>query len=129
MKWRPFDRADKHVFGNLDSDTSGALICISSVIFISAVPVGPGIKSQSASAVDQASWRFPHVVQLAFSTRVERKFTSANWCQVSLHCQLRITTTITCGIQVVLSVERHMEWSDTGPFLQRHTVAYCCIPQ
>ena len=40
-------------------------------------------------ALARASWR---VARLALSTRGERKFAGANWCQVSLHCQLRITT-------------------------------------
>ena len=71
-------------------------------------------------ALARASWRFPRVAWLALSTRGERKFAGANWCQVTLHCQLRITETITHGIQAVLSEEwqyiYRVEWSDTGPF-------------
>ena len=59
------------------------------------------------------------MAQLALSTHGERKFAGANWCQVSLHCQLRITATITRGIQAVLSVERqYTAWNGVipGPF-------------
>ena len=50
----------------------------------------------------RASWRFPHMAQL---THGDRKFAGTNRCQVSLHCQVKITATIARGIQVVLSVE------------------------
>ena len=45
------------------------------------------------------------MARLALSTRGKRKFACANWCQDSLHCQLRITATITRGIQAVLCGE------------------------
>ena len=67
----------------------------------------------------RASWRFRRMAWLALYTRGERKFAGTNWCQVSLHCQLRITTTITRGIQAVLSVERqYTAWNGVilGPF-------------
>ena len=79
-------------------------------------------------ALAGASWRFPSVVRLALFSCGEPKCAGANWCQVSLHCQLRITATITPdGIQCRMPVYR-MEWSDTVPFLPRYTVAYLCIP-
>ena len=56
---------------------------------------------------------------LAFFMRGEHKFAGTNWCQVSLHCQLRIATTITRGIQAVVSVERqYTVWYGVipGPF-------------
>ena len=56
-------------------------------------------------------WHFSRMVNVS---------AGENWCQVSLHCQVRITATITRGIQAVLSVTGtavyHVEWSDTGPF-------------
>ena len=60
----------------------------------------------------------------------ERKFPCANWCQVSLHCQLRITATIVHGIQGVLSVEQqYTVWNGVipGPFyrgIPSHTIVY-----
>ena len=64
----------------------------------------------------RASWRYLRAARLALSTR---EFAGANWCQVSLHCQLRITATITRGIQAVLSVEgQYTAWNGVipGPF-------------
>ena len=50
-----------------------------------------------------------------------------------LHYQLRITVTITCGIQAVecgTAVYMYsVGWRDTRPFLPRHTIAYRCIPR
>ena len=59
------------------------------------------------------------MARLALSTRGERKFAGASWCQVSLHCQLRITATITRDIQAVLCGERqYAVWNGviSGPF-------------
>ena len=87
--------------------------------------VGSGINACSPRAQVQlialarASWRFPRVAWLALFTLGERKFAGANWCQISLHCQFRITATITRGIQAVLSVERqYTAWNGVipGPF-------------
>ena len=66
------------------------------------------------------------MARLALFTCGERKFAGAKWCQVSLHCQLRITATITCGIQAVLSVERqYTAWNGVIPGTF-YTVAYHC---
>ena len=70
-------------------------------------------------ALARDSLWFPRVARLALFTRGKRKFAGANWCQVSLHCQLRITATITRGIQAVLSMERqYITWNGVipGPF-------------
>ena len=67
-------------------------------------------------ALGRASWWFLRVARLALSTRGERKFAGTNWCEVSLHCQLRITATITRGIRAVLSVERqYTAWNGVIP--------------
>ena len=70
------------------------------------------------------------MARLALFTCGDRKFAGANWCQVSLHCQLRITATITRGIQAVLSIKRqYTAWNGVilGPFYrstQSLTVVY-----
>ena len=62
---------------------------------------------------------------LALFTCGERRFAGANWCQVSLHCQHRITATITRGIQAVLSVEcQYTAWNGVILF----TAAYRRLP-
>ena len=76
---------------------------ISAVLAPESTACSPRVQVQLI-ALAKASCRFPHVAWLALYKRGERKFTGVNWCQ-SLHCQLRITATITHGFQVVLSVD------------------------
>ena len=81
-------------------------------------------------ALARASWRFPRMAWLAVFMRGERKLLVQMMPGLTLLPALnyrdnhvRYSGVIGCGTAVY-----RVEWSDTGPFLPRHTVAYCCIP-